>query len=72
MPTIDNTLVAYAGYVMQSGVDLREYQDYYGRTLRAHDIALDLANGNLPAGLVLRDEYGVTAIVTRDGLRRLE
>ena len=68
----DYSLVAYAGYVMQPGVELREYQDYYGKTFRAYDIALDLQAGNLPAGLVLRDEYGVTAVVTPAGLRRLD
>ncbi len=70
-PDRDFSPVFYAGYVIEPGVPLEDYQDYYGKQLRMADIAMDLKNGNLPVGLVLRDSYGTTAIVTAEGLRRI-
>lgn len=59
-------VVNIVGYVAQPGVDRNEYYDWTGRTLRLLDVKLGLQNDNFPPGLVLRDEYGVTAVVCSD------
>lgn len=62
----DGTLVDIIGYIIYPDVDLDEYKDYMHKRFRADNIALDLHNGNLPPGLVLRDETGKIAMVCRN------
>lgn len=53
-------------YIPINGVDRAEYYDYVHKVYRLDDIKCDLANGNMPPGLVLCDQYGVMAYVARD------
>ena len=54
------------GYIPINCVDRAEYYDYVHKVYRLDDIKCDLANGNMPPGLVLCDQYGVMAYVARD------
>lgn len=65
-------MIHYAGYIQQPQYDRAEYTDWLDVSWRdAEHLQLDLDNGNLPRGLVLRDDDGVTAVVSDGGLRRL-
>ena len=58
------TFVRFAGYVVWPGVDLLEYADYRDKTYRLADVKNDLEAGNMPPGLLLRDDFGNLAMVS--------
>lgn len=62
----DREIIAVIGYIAQPDIDLNEYYDWTGKTLRILDLRLGLERDNFPPGLALRDQYGTIAVVRKD------
>lgn len=64
--------IRFVGYIEQPGVDVGEYGVVFERSWSFERVADALERKTLPPGVVLRDDYGTTAIVQQDGtLRRI-